>query len=158
MIYHLVWCWLWELQHWTRSSCGPWDLLSRDKAGKCPTAGIVFRKFCGFRRMDTPLNCLFLPTRWTWVWVSSGIWWWTGRPGVLRFTGSQRVGHDWATELNWTELIFSLSQLFLYTSCFMTQMKDSHCKKEEERREKKKKKEGKKYQRSRKHKPRCCHH
>ena len=31
-------------------------------------------------------------------------WWWTGRPGVLRFTGSQRVGHDWATELNWTEL------------------------------------------------------
>ena len=33
-------------------------------------------------------------------------WWWTGRPGVLRFMGSQRVGHDWATELNWTELIF----------------------------------------------------
>ena len=39
--------------------------------------------------------------RWTWVWVDSGSWWWTGRPGVLRFTGSQRVGHDWATELNW---------------------------------------------------------
>ena len=33
----------------------------------------------------------------------SGSWWWTGRPGVLRFMGSQRVGHDWATELNWTE-------------------------------------------------------
>ena len=31
-------------------------------------------------------------------------WWWTGRPGVLRFMGSQRVGHDWVTELNWTEL------------------------------------------------------
>ena len=43
-------------------------------------------------------------TRWTWVWVNSGSWWWTGRPGVLRFTGSQRVGHDWVTELNWTEL------------------------------------------------------
>ena len=42
-------------------------------------------------------------TQWTWVWVDSGIWWWTGRPGVLRFMGSQRVGHDWATELNWTE-------------------------------------------------------
>ena len=43
-------------------------------------------------------------TRWTWVWVNSGSWWWTGRPGMLRFMGSQRVGHDWATELNWTEL------------------------------------------------------
>ena len=41
-------------------------------------------------------------TRWTWVWVNSGRWWWTGRPGVLRFMGSQRVGHDWVTELNWT--------------------------------------------------------
>ena len=43
-------------------------------------------------------------TRWTWVWVNSGSWWWTGRPGVLRFMGLQRVGHDWVTELNWTEL------------------------------------------------------
>ena len=39
---------------------------------------------------------------WTWVWVNSGSWWWTGRPGMLRFMGSQRVRHDWATELNWT--------------------------------------------------------
>ena len=36
------------------------------------------------------------------VWVNSESWWWTGRPGVLWFMGSQRVGHDWATELNWT--------------------------------------------------------
>ena len=42
-------------------------------------------------------------TRWTWVWVNSGSWWWTGRPGVLRFMGSQRVRHNWVTELNWTE-------------------------------------------------------
>ena len=42
-------------------------------------------------------------TWWTWVWENSGSWWWTGRPGVLLFTGSQRVGHDWATELNLTE-------------------------------------------------------
>ena len=35
-------------------------------------------------------------TRWTWVWVNSGNWWWTGRPGMLRFMGSQRVGHDWS--------------------------------------------------------------
>ena len=45
------------------------------------------------------------PTRWTWVWVNSRSWWWTGRPGMLRFMGSQRVRHDWVTELNWTELI-----------------------------------------------------
>ena len=44
------------------------------------------------------------PTRWIWVWVNSGSWWWTGRPGVLQFMGSQRVGHDWATELNSTEM------------------------------------------------------
>ena len=43
------------------------------------------------------------PTQWTWVWVNSRSWWWTGRPGVLKSMGSQRVGHDWATELNWTE-------------------------------------------------------
>ena len=43
-------------------------------------------------------------TRWTWVWVGSGSWWWTGRPGVLWFMGSQRVRHDWATELNWTDM------------------------------------------------------
>ena len=41
------------------------------------------------------------PTQWTWVWVDSGSWWWTERPGVLRFMGSQRVGRDWATEPNW---------------------------------------------------------
>ena len=44
------------------------------------------------------------PTRCTWVWVNSRSWWWTGRSGVLRFMGSQRVRHDWATELNWTKL------------------------------------------------------
>ena len=40
------------------------------------------------------------PTRWTWVWVDSRSWWWTGRPGVLQSMGSQRVRHAWATELN----------------------------------------------------------
>ena len=42
-------------------------------------------------------------TRWTWIWVNSGSWWWTGSPVVLRFMGSQRVGQDWVTEQNWTE-------------------------------------------------------
>ena len=38
-------------------------------------------------------------TQWAWVWVDSGSWWWTGRPGLMQSIGSQRVGHDWATEL-----------------------------------------------------------
>ena len=42
-------------------------------------------------------------TLWTWAWVNSGSWWWTGRPGVQWSMGSQRVGHAWVTELNWTE-------------------------------------------------------
>ena len=41
------------------------------------------------------------PTQWTWVWVNSGSWWWTGRPGRLQSLGSQRVGHNWVTKLNW---------------------------------------------------------
>ena len=53
------------------------------------------------------------PTRWTWVCVNSGRWWWTGRPGVLRFMGLQRVGHNWATEPNWT-----FCQLYLWFSPF----------------------------------------
>ena len=40
------------------------------------------------------------PTRWTWVWASSGSWWWTGRPGMLQSMRLQRVGHDLATKLN----------------------------------------------------------
>ena len=41
------------------------------------------------------------PTRWTWIWASSRSWWWTGKPGVLQSMGSQRVRHDWVTEMNW---------------------------------------------------------
>ena len=52
-------------------------------------------------------------TQWTWVWVNSGSWWWTGRPGVLQSMGSQRVGHDWAVELKWTD-IYAL----IYDTCF----------------------------------------
>ena len=50
----------------------------------------------------TEVRCwMASPTRWTWVWMNSGGWWWTGRPGVLQFMGSQRIRHDWVTELNW---------------------------------------------------------
>ena len=47
-------------------------------------------------------HTLITPTRWTWVWMDSRSCWWTGRPGVLQFTGLRRVGHDWVTEPNWT--------------------------------------------------------
>ena len=45
------------------------------------------------------------PTQWTWVWVNSRRWWWTGKPGVLWSMGLQRIGHDWLTKLNLTELM-----------------------------------------------------
>ena len=85
------WCWSWnfntlatwckELTHWKRPWC--WERL---RAGEGNDRG-----------WD---SWMASPTQWTWVWVDSGSWWWTGRPGVLRFTGSQRVRHNWATELN----------------------------------------------------------
>ena len=88
------WCWSWnsntlatwceELTHWKRPWC--WERLKAGGEGDD-------------RGWDGWMTSL---TWWTWVWVNSGSWWWTGRPGVLRFMGSQRVGHDWATELNWT--------------------------------------------------------
>ena len=59
------------------------------------------RRRCDNRGWD---GWMASPTKWTWVWVNSRSWCWTGRPGVLRFMGSKRVGHDWVTELNWTEL------------------------------------------------------
>ena len=55
------------------------------------------------------------PTWWTWVWVGSRNWWWTGKPGVPQTMGSQRVGHDRAPEQNWTELVLQrLSSISTY--------------------------------------------
>ena len=95
------WCWSWnsstlassceELTHWKRLMLG----------------GIGGRRRRGRQRMRCWMASL---TRWMWVWVNSGNWWWTGRPSVLRFMGSRRVGHDWATELNWTEGLERLMQ------------------------------------------------
>ena len=88
------WCWSWNssilatscevLTHWKRPWC--WEGLGAGGEGDD-------------RRWDGWMASL---TRWAWVWVNSGSLWWTGRPGMLRFMGSQRVGHDWVTELNWT--------------------------------------------------------
>ena len=80
--YLATWCE--ELTHWKR----PWS-WERLKAGEGDDRGWY--------------GWMASPTQWTWVWVSSGSWWWTGRPGVLQSIGLQRVGHDWATGLNWTE-------------------------------------------------------
>ena len=103
------WCWSWnsntlatsweDLTHWKRPWC--WEGLG---AGEGDNRG-----------WDGWMASL---TRWTWVWVNSGSWWWTERPGMLRFMGSQRVGHDWAAELNWIFYkIYFLIRL-LPTMCF----------------------------------------
>ena len=76
--------WCKELTHWKRS--WRWERLKAGGEGK--TEG-----------WDGWMASL---TWWTWVWASSGCWWWTGKPGMLQSMGSHRVRHDWETELNWT--------------------------------------------------------
>ena len=93
------WCWSWnsntlvtwceELIHWKRLWC--WERL---RAGEGNNRG-----WNGW---------MASLTQWTWIWVGSGIWWCTGKHGMLQSIGSQRVGHDWAAELNWTELISTM--------------------------------------------------
>ena len=82
LILWVTWCE--ELTHWKRPWC--WERLKAGGEGDD-------------RIWDGWMASL---TLWTWVWVSSGNWWWTGKPGVLQSMGSQRVRHDWATELSWT--------------------------------------------------------
>ena len=72
------------------------------------------------------------PTQWTWAWVNSGSWWWTGRPGVHGAVsmGLQRVGRDWATELNWRSaamcsVLKSLRMLALKQVSVITDLKES---------------------------------
>ena len=86
------WCWSWNsntLANWCKELTDlkrPW-CWERLRAGEGDDRG-----------WDGWMASL---TRGTWVWVNAGSWWWTGRPGGLWFMGSQRVGHDWVTELNW---------------------------------------------------------
>ena len=103
-IHRKDWCWSWnshtlstwckELTHWKRPWC--WESLKMGEEGDD-------RGWDGW---------MALPTRCTWVWVSSGSWWWTGKPGVLQPMGSQRVRHDWVTEL--TKLIY---YIFWFARC-----------------------------------------
>ena len=85
-----------ELTHWKRPWC--WERLKAGGEGDD-------------RRWD---GWMATSTQWTWVWVNSGSWWWTGRPGVLHSMGLQRVRQDW---LNWTELkgrVISSKRLFIF--------------------------------------------
>ena len=54
------------------------------------------------------------PTQWIWIWVSSRSWWWTGKPGVLQSMGSQRVGHDWVTDIHITPTAYLLANYHIY--------------------------------------------
>ena len=100
------WCWSWnsstlatsceELTHWKRLWC--WEGLGAGEEGDD-------------RGWDGWMASL---TRWTQVWVNSRSRWWTGRPGELRLMGSQRVGHDWATELNWSYILAFCGFLHLF--------------------------------------------
>ena len=103
-VYWKDWCWGWnsntlatswkELTHWKRLWC--WQGLGAGGEGDD-------RGWDGW--MASPTQCM-------WVWVNSGSWWWTGRPGMLRFTRSQIVGHNRATELNWTEVLWYFLDIF----------------------------------------------
>ena len=86
--------WYEELTHWKRPWC--WERLKVEEGDD--------RGWDGW---------MASPTWWTWVWVSSGSWLWTGKPDVLQSMGWQRVGHDWLTELSWDE-ITKLQQTWLY--------------------------------------------
>ena len=88
-----------ELTHWKRPWC--WERLKAGREGSD-------------RGLDGWMASL---TQWTWVWVNSRSWWWTGRPGLLQFMGSRRVGHDWVTVLNWTVLY--LQAVFLYRNLIL---------------------------------------
>jgi len=85
--------WCEELTHWKR----PWWWQRLKAGGEGDDRGWE--------------GWMALPTGWAWVWANSGSWWWTGRPGVLQPMGSQRVGHDWATELNWNSYTMSSCHL-----------------------------------------------
>ena len=120
-----LWCWRRLLRvPWTTRRSNQFSL--KETSPGCSLEGMMLRvklQYVGhlMRRVDSLEKTLMLggigaggegddrgwngwmasPTQCKWVWVNSGSWWWTGRPGVLWFMGSQRVGHDWATELNW---------------------------------------------------------
>ena len=110
------WIWSWnsntlatlceELTHLKRPWC--WERLRAGGEGDD-------------RRWDGWMASL---TGWTWVWVNSGSWWWTGRPGMLQSMGSQRVRHNWVTDLNWTQSWYMIAVTSLPFSYQMSGVSD----------------------------------
>ena len=108
--------WCEELTHWKTPWCweklkpgGEWDNRGRD-------------------------GWMASPTQWTQVWVNPGSWQWTGRPGMWQSMGSQRVRHDWVTQLNWSKTedshVIDLAILLLTicsTECCSTELNISNC-------------------------------
>ena len=102
------WCWSWnsntlatwceELTHWKRH--WSWERLRAGREG-------FDRGWDGW---------MASPTQWTWVWISSGGWWWTGRPGLVQSMGVQRIGHNWAAEQDWTEKLQHQGTIFTLSS------------------------------------------
>ena len=122
-----LWCWRkllrvpWTVRRYNQS-------ILKEISPRCSLQALMLKlkvQYCGhlMQRVDSLEKTLMLggigeggegddrgwdgwmasPTQWTWVWVNSGSWWWSGRPNMLPFMGLQRVGHDWVTELNWTD-------------------------------------------------------
>ena len=91
--------------HW-RDWCWSWN--SNILATWCKELTHLKRPWCWERLKAGGDGWMASPTQWTWVWVNFGSWYWTGRPDMLQFMELQRVGHDWVTELNWTEIRLSV--------------------------------------------------
>ena len=99
------WCWSWNsntLATWCKE-------LTHRKRPWCPKRLKVggegdSRRWAGW---------MASPTQWTWVWVSSGSWWWIARPGMLQSMGLQRVGHNWVTELNWSDNAYYYNEIVI---------------------------------------------
>jgi len=112
------WCWSWssntlaiwceEMTHLKRSWC--WERLKAGGEGDD-------------RRWD---SWMASPTQWTWVWASSGSWWWTGRPDVLQSMGSQRFRHDWVIELNWTDSHWTDCLFYILPYCLCKHIENTN--------------------------------
>ena len=101
-----LWIWLLSVPHW-KDWCWSWN--ANTLATWCEELTHLKRTWCWERMKvrgegdDRGWDGWMAPlTQWIWVWMNYRSWWWTGRPGVLQSMGSQRLGHDWATELSWS--------------------------------------------------------
>ena len=120
-----LWCWRrllrvpWTARrsvlgvHW-RDWCWSWN--SNTLATRCKELTYLRRPWCwerlkvGGEGYDRGWDGWMVSlTQWTWVWISSGSWWWRGTAGVLQSMGSQRAGYDWVTELNWIQRMCSVT-------------------------------------------------